>query len=113
MREGDVEMNLKMFQREMTDRFKDFDRESGPFFLMTVLTAELGELADAVKKEEKERIQEELADVVFGAVSIANIYDIDLSKALKEKYLTKDVKEISKKWAEPYLGERLEELRKK
>ena len=105
-------MDFKLFQKEMADRFKNFDKKSGPFFLMTVLTAEMGELADAVKKEEKEKIQEELADVVFGAVSIANIYDIDLSMALKEKYLSKDVKEISKKWAEPYLGERLEELRK-
>lgn len=112
MIEGEMWMDLKLFQKEMAHRFKDFDKKSGPFFLMTVLTAELGELADAVKKEEKERIREELADVVFGAVSLANIYGIDLTTVLKEKYLSKDVKEISKKWAEPYLGERLDELRK-
>ncbi|MFQ5800746.1 MAG: MazG nucleotide pyrophosphohydrolase domain-containing protein, partial [Candidatus Hydrothermarchaeales archaeon] len=91
----------------MAERFRDFDKKSGPFFLMTVLTAEIGELADAVKNEEKERITEELADVVFAAVSIANIYDIDLSSALGEKYLNRDVSEISAKWAEPYLGKRL------
>jgi NTP pyrophosphatase (non-canonical NTP hydrolase) len=105
-------MDFKLFQKEMADKFKDFDKKSGPFFLMTVLTAELGELADAIKKEEKERIREELADVVFGTVSLANIYGIDLSTALKEKYLRRGVKEISRKWAEPYLGERLDELRK-
>ena len=106
-------MDLKLFQKEMADKFKEFDKKSGPFFLMTVLTAELGELADAVKEEKKERIKEELADVVFGAVSLANIYGIDLSKVLKEKYLSKDVKDISKKWVEPCLGERLKDLRRR
>ena len=106
-------MELEKFQREMAERFKDFDKKSGPFFLMTVLAAEVGELADAVKDDERETLKEELADTVFTLVSLANIYDIDLSNALEEKYLKRSAREISKKWREPYLGERVREFEKK
>jgi NTP pyrophosphatase (non-canonical NTP hydrolase) len=103
-------MELKIFQKEMAERFATFDRKSGPFFLMTVLSAEVGELAEAVKNEDPSGVSEELADIVFSAVSLANIYDIDLTKALEEKYLNKTSKEISKSWTEPYLGKRVDEL---
>jgi NTP pyrophosphatase (non-canonical NTP hydrolase) len=94
----------------MKNRFANFDKKSGPFFLMTVLSAEVGELAEAVKNEDPSGVTEELADIVFSAVSLANVYDIDLTKALEEKYLNKTSKEISKSWTEPYLGKRVDEL---
>ncbi|GBE17713.1 mazG nucleotide pyrophosphohydrolase domain protein [archaeon BMS3Abin16] len=103
-------MELERFQQEMAKRFAEFDRESGPFFLMTVLTAELGELAEAVKNDDPTGVSEELADLIFTAVSIANIYDLDISNALEEKYLNKTSKEISKGWTEPYLGKRTDTL---
>ncbi|GBE56074.1 mazG nucleotide pyrophosphohydrolase domain protein [archaeon BMS3Bbin16] len=103
-------MELERFQQEMAKRFAEFDRESGPFFLMTVLTAELGELAEAVKNDDPTGVSEELADLIFTAVSIANIYGINLSKALSEKYLDRNIKEISNEWKEPYLGKRAERL---
>jgi NTP pyrophosphatase (non-canonical NTP hydrolase) len=103
-------MELEIFQKEMAKRFAAFDRESGPFFLMTVLSAEVGELAEAVKNDDQDGVSEELADLIFTAVSLANIYDIDLSKALEEKYLKRTAKEISKTWEEPYLGKRVDEL---
>jgi len=56
-------MDLKEFQEEMAARFAEFDRESGPFFLMTVLTAELGELAEAVKNDDRDGVSEELSDL--------------------------------------------------
>lgn len=43
---------------------------------MTIITVEVGELVDAVMREQIENIKEELADVSFGIVSIANVYDI-------------------------------------
>ncbi len=103
-------MELEIFQKEMADRFAAFDRKSGPFFLMTVLSAELGELAEAVKNDDHPEVSEELADLIFTAVSLANIYDINLSKALEEKYLKRTAKEISKTWEEPYLRKRVDEL---
>ncbi|MFV2040546.1 MAG: MazG nucleotide pyrophosphohydrolase domain-containing protein [Candidatus Hydrothermarchaeales archaeon] len=103
-------MELEIFQKEMAERFAAFDKKSGPFFLMTVLTAEMGELAETVKNDDPGRVSEELADLVFTAVSIANIYGINLSNALEEKYLNRSTKEISEKWKEPYLGKRVERL---
>ncbi len=105
-------MDLEIFQKEMAKRYAEFDKTSGQFFLMTVLTAEVGELAEAVKNEDSSGVSEELADVVFSAVSIANIYGIDLSKALEEKYTSRSAKEISKTWKEPSLGKRVDDLRK-
>ncbi len=63
-------------------------RATPPFFLMTVLMAEVGELADAVKKDEKESIAEELA----------------------EKYPEGNIKDIVVNWREPHLGGRAEKL---
>jgi NTP pyrophosphatase (non-canonical NTP hydrolase) len=103
-------MDLSEFQGVMKERFGDFDRESGPFFLMTVLSSEVGELADAVKNEDVEGVGEELADVLFALVSIANIYDLDIDSILEEKYLMGDVKELTKKWAEPFLGDRVKKF---
>jgi NTP pyrophosphatase (non-canonical NTP hydrolase) len=99
-------MELKKFQTDLSEKFRAFDRESGPFFLMTVLLSEIGELTTAVKQDKIESISEELADGIFTLISIANLYDIDVSSALREKYVGKNAQEISKKWAEPYLGNR-------
>jgi NTP pyrophosphatase (non-canonical NTP hydrolase) len=110
--EGDL-MDLGIFQKEMASRFRKFDKKSGPFFLMAVLTGEVGELAESVKDDQRERIAEELADVIFAAVSIANIYDIDLPSALEKKHLNRTIRGVSKNWDEPYLEGRVDELRKK
>ncbi len=57
------------------------------------LSEEVGELAKAIRKNKtrnadasvKETIDEELWDVIYYAISLANCYDIDLEKVIKEK----------------------------
>lgn len=56
------------------------------------LSEEVGELAKAMRKELrpadggiKETIDEELWDVVYYALAIANCYDIDLERVIAEK----------------------------
>jgi NTP pyrophosphatase (non-canonical NTP hydrolase) len=105
-------MNLKKFQERMKERFANFDKKSGPFFLMTLLSAEVGELALALKDDEKEDIAEELSDVTFALVSIANIYDLDLSSAIEKKYSKGNLNEVIKNWVEPFLENRVKELKK-
>jgi len=105
-------MELKKFQQDTVARFKAFDEESGPFFLMSVAASEFGELAEAVRSEKREEIEEEIADVVFSIVSLANIYGIDLSAALEKKYSKRSTREITKGWLEPALESRIEQLRK-
>ncbi len=107
-----VFMEFESFQKVIADKFGVFDKKSSPFFLMTVLTGEMGELANALKSEKNEEIAEELADVVFAAVSLANFFDIDLFLKLEEKYLKRGRKEIAKKWSEPHIASRAKELRR-
>jgi NTP pyrophosphatase (non-canonical NTP hydrolase) len=65
---------------------------------LAVLTEEVGELArvmsrkygdQSFKEEEHENLEEELADVLFVVICIANQTNTDLTKALKENILKK------------------------
>ncbi|MEM2889639.1 MAG: MazG nucleotide pyrophosphohydrolase domain-containing protein [Candidatus Bathyarchaeia archaeon] len=94
-------MEIGFFQDLMKKRYRKEDRERGAYFLFVVLSAEVGELADALKKEKSKEIGEELADISFCCVAIANYFNIDLEKILVSKYVNQDSKQISKKWGEP------------
>ena len=50
------------------------------------LVEEIGELAESIITNDQAKIEEELADVIAWTVSIANIYNIDLLKAVYKKY---------------------------
>ncbi|WP_297550393.1 nucleotide pyrophosphohydrolase [Thermococcus sp.] len=73
-----------------------------PFEMLAALMEELGELADAMLgyegvkgKATKDKLQEELGDVLFALICIANHYGIDAGKALRasvEKYQKRDSK---------------------
>ncbi len=53
----------------------------------------MGELSEAIRKNKirienssvKNTIDEEIWDVIYYAIAIANCYDIDLEKAIKDK----------------------------
>jgi NTP pyrophosphatase (non-canonical NTP hydrolase) len=71
---------------------KDFHLEwKDKYFLK--LAEEVGELARAMRKnlrptepsQIKETIEEELWDVIYYALAIANLYDIDMEDAIKKK----------------------------
>jgi NTP pyrophosphatase (non-canonical NTP hydrolase) len=47
---------------------------------------ELGELAKAIRNNDKSSIEEELADTVAWLLSIANLLDIKLEKVITAKY---------------------------
>ncbi len=57
------------------------------------LTEEMGELSEAIRKNKirienssvKNTIDEEIWDVIYYAIAIANCYDIDLEKVIKDK----------------------------
>ena len=52
------------------------------------LIEEIGELATLLNAEEldKKKISEELADIIAWTISIANILNIDIDKAIESKY---------------------------
>ncbi len=81
-------MRLKDFQSIFKEKYFETDVKSGPLFLLAVLFEEVGELAEAVRK--KEGVDEELVDVLFMVISLANLFGVDLEKGLTEKYLKGD-----------------------
>jgi NTP pyrophosphatase (non-canonical NTP hydrolase) len=65
-------------------------------FIRHLQTAGVGE-ARATRKEEKNNIGEEVADVIFSAISLAKIFDVQIEPILKEKYLDRPLSEVSQK----------------
>ena len=47
---------------------------------------EVGELAEALRKNDREAMEEEFADVLAWLVSLANIVGVDVEEAAKRKY---------------------------
>lgn len=85
----------------MKEQYGEEDKKRGAYFLFVVLTAEVGELADAIKKEKSKSIEEELADIIFCCTALANYFEIDLENAIISKYVRQSKEQISKKWGEP------------
>ncbi|QDT58126.1 MazG nucleotide pyrophosphohydrolase domain protein [Stieleria bergensis] len=50
------------------------------------LMEEVGELASALRGDDRENLAEEFADVIAWLTTIANVADIDLNAALTSKY---------------------------
>ncbi|MGA7470393.1 MAG: MazG nucleotide pyrophosphohydrolase domain-containing protein [Halobacteriota archaeon] len=92
-------MDLSDFQREIQERYGEIDRASGSFFLLSVLLEECGELATAIRRQEA-AAAEEVADVVFCALSIANLLEVDVDHLLQQKYLRRGVDEVTRSWAD-------------
>jgi len=98
-RHREVKMDLSNFQREIRERYGEIDRASGSFFLLSVLLEECGELATAIRRQQA-TAAEEVADVVFCALSIANLLEVDVDHLLQEKYLQKGFDEVTKSWTD-------------
>lgn len=50
------------------------------------LMEEVGELASALRGDDRENLAEEFADVIAWLVTIANVAEVDLTAALTAKY---------------------------
>ncbi|MCI4434908.1 MAG: MazG nucleotide pyrophosphohydrolase domain-containing protein [Thermoplasmata archaeon] len=92
-------MELKDLLKEIERNFTENDKRMGPLFLLSVLSEEVGELNRAIRYYEN--IEEEISDVIFITLSIANLYGINPENKIKEKYL-KDPNKIKNKWKDIY-----------
>ena len=86
-------MSVKELRDEIKKRYYEIDRKSGELFLLAVLFEEAGELAEAVRKGARTDVEEELADVLFMVLSLANLFDVEPERVLVEKYLRGDPSE--------------------
>lgn len=88
-------MELSQLREAIRKRYYSIDSKSGALFLLSVLFEEIGELAEAIRKKEREKIEEELCDVFFMVLSLANYFEVDLEGRVVEKYIEGDP---SKRW---------------
>lgn len=77
---------MKEFQELIHKAYFERDSRRGLFKTWLWLQEEIGELASALRKGDKENIEEEIADVIAWTVSIANLLKIDVEEALLKKY---------------------------
>jgi len=73
-------------QEKLKEMYFKKDSERGVYATFTWLVEEIGELAEALLSNNKDSIEEELADVIAWAFSIANLANIDVEEALRKKY---------------------------
>ena len=92
-------MELTDIQGKLKERYGKIDESSGPLFLLSVLMEECGELASALRHHEEGAIGE-IADVVFCALSIANLLNVDVEHVLHEKYLRRTLEEVTRSWTD-------------
>ncbi len=84
-----VRMELRDFQQLIEKMYSHKDRARGPAGTFVWLVEEIGELAAAVgDNNDRANIEEEFADVMAWLATLANVMDVDLTRALGAKYGT-------------------------
>ena len=86
-------MQLSEFQSFIRARYDETDRARGPSKTFVWFAEEFGELAHAIGKHERgdgdpANLREEFADCLAWMCTLANICDVYLEQAIREKYLT-------------------------
>ena len=86
-------MRLAEFQKLIRDRYHATDSARGVPGTFLWFSEEVGELAEAFGRRERgdgdeENLREEFADVLAWLTTLANICEVDLEAAIREKYLT-------------------------
>lgn len=86
------DLTIAAFQKHIAGRYEKVDRARGWPKTFAYFVEEVGELATALAKEsqdpgDRKNLEEEFADVVAWLCTLANISDVDLAKAIGEKYL--------------------------
>jgi len=73
-------MHISEFQRLISEKYEERDRQRGVHATFMWFIEEIGELATALVSDDKENKQEEFADVLAWLNTLANISDVDLEK---------------------------------
>jgi NTP pyrophosphatase (non-canonical NTP hydrolase) len=82
------DLTLAAFQQHIRERYEATDRARGTPATFLWFIEEVGELSHALaRQDDRANLEEEFADVIAWLCTLANINDVDLSKALHDKYL--------------------------
>lgn len=81
------DITLKEIQELMLKYYYERDRKRGLYPTFAWFIEEVGELAESILNNNKESVEEEIADVLAWLTSIANLLGVDMEKAFKKKYM--------------------------
>jgi NTP pyrophosphatase (non-canonical NTP hydrolase) len=84
-------MHIREFQRLISEKYEQRDRQRGAPRTFLWFVEEVGELATALAEGDGENKREEFADVFAWLCTLANISNVDLEEACK-KYTSGRVK---------------------
>jgi len=79
-------MTIEEFQTHIGSRYGARDKERGTWPTFGWFMEEVGELASAMHGTDEQNKREEFADVFAWLCTLANIHDVDLQRAIEEKY---------------------------
>lgn len=79
-------MQISEFQAMIEKIYGERDRERGSALTFQWFTEEVGELARAIRKGERDNLEEEFADVLAWLSTLASIHGVDLVEAVGKKY---------------------------
>lgn len=88
MSEPSGDISLSDFQEKIRAMYFEKDEARGVDGTFMWLMEEVGELAAALRGDDRENLAEEFADVLAWLATIANVAGIDLSSAIIAKYGT-------------------------
>jgi NTP pyrophosphatase (non-canonical NTP hydrolase) len=79
--------SVRDFQKLMKTLYGERDDKRGPQKTMLWLVSEVGELAEAMVKENSlEAVEDEVADVLAWLCSVCNVLGVDLERSATSKY---------------------------
>jgi len=81
-------LSVQAFQQHIRDRYYQADKARGTPATFLWFIEEVGELATALHGKDRENLEEEFADVLAWLCTLANINEVDLTEAIRRKYLT-------------------------
>ncbi|ASJ07239.1 MazG nucleotide pyrophosphohydrolase domain-containing protein [Thermococcus pacificus] len=79
-------MEIRGFQEMIRDIYFHKDSKRGVDKTFLWFVEEVGELSEAIRKNDREAMEEEFADVLAWLASLANLLGIDIEEAAKKKY---------------------------
>lgn len=80
-------LTISDFQKLISQRYEETDRQRGTPKTFLWFIEEVGELATALNSDDRKNLEEEFADVAAWLCTLANINDIDMANAIAKKYL--------------------------
>ena len=87
---NDTPLTIAQFQDHIHQRYFEADSARGKPATFMWFIEEVGELATAMHGQDRSNLEEEFADVFAWLCTLANISKIDLTQAVRKKYLQRN-----------------------